>query len=80
MSEALIGAIAVDLGFSIVAERLPTLFDMELKERQERAKLILLDLYRKGYLETLYNTEKERHQKDPAVSLLRRKAQEVGSP
>jgi orotate phosphoribosyltransferase len=37
---------------------------MELKERQDRAKLILLDLYRLGYVETIYNTEKERHQKE----------------
>jgi orotate phosphoribosyltransferase len=37
---------------------------MELKEKQERARKILEGLYHLGYVETIYNTEKERHQKE----------------
>lgn len=37
---------------------------MELIEKQERAKNILENLYKNGYVETLYNTQKERHQRE----------------
>ncbi|TKJ17649.1 hypothetical protein CEE44_03910 [Candidatus Woesearchaeota archaeon B3_Woes] len=35
---------------------------MQIEERQEGAQRVLKDLYRKGYIETLYNTQKPRHQ------------------
>lgn len=37
---------------------------MQTAEKQERAKNILLDLYRGGFVETIYNTQNEKHQKE----------------
>lgn len=36
---------------------------MQLKEREEKAKTILIDLYRNGFIETIYNTGNKEHQK-----------------